>query len=69
MLQDPCRPGRPFPPLMLRQDKGWSSFSEGSAGGSLALLISAAIGTGALALSACEGEVWVGATPRALVNL
>ena len=54
---------------MLRQDKGWSSFSEGSAGGSLALLISAAIGTGALALSACEGEVWVGATPRALVNL
>lgn len=30
----------------------WSSFSEGSAGGSLALLISAAIGTGSSGL--CE---------------
>eukprot|EP00913_Durusdinium_trenchii_P029126 g27306.t1 len=44
----------------LPQDKGWSSFSEGSAGGSLALLISAAIGTGVLALPygvSCVG-IW-----------
>lgn len=34
----------------LPLDKGWSSFSEGSAGGSLVLLISGAIGTGVLAL-------------------
>ena len=30
----------------LPQDKGWTSFSEGAAGASLALLVSAAIGTG-----------------------